>query len=53
MLFSRVASFFAFTLALGGLVGAKPAAQAANMGAVQQVILDLKTSTDAIVPEIS
>ena len=54
MLFSRVASFVACSLALGGAALAKPAtfAKRADLTAVQNVITDLQSSANVIVPQI-
>ncbi|KAL5494863.1 hypothetical protein ACEPAI_325 [Sanghuangporus weigelae] len=52
MLFSRVVSFFAFSMTLGGLSVASPAAGQPNLGAVQNVVTNLKSTTDIIVPEL-
>ncbi|KAL5519349.1 hypothetical protein ACEPAH_1032 [Sanghuangporus vaninii] len=52
MLFSRVVSFFAFSMALGGLSVASPAAEQPNLGAVQSVVTNLRSTTDTIVPEL-
>ena len=53
MLFSRIISFFALSMTLGSVSFARPAAEQSNLATVQNIVLNLKTTTDTVLPELS
>lgn len=55
MLFSRIATFFAFIFTLGILAAAKPVEleNRANDASIQSAIATLQSKTNTILPQIS
>ena len=53
MLFSRIISFFALSVTLVSVSFARPAAEQSNLATVQNIVLNLKATTDTVLPELS
>lgn len=53
MLFSRFVSFVAFTAAVGGVAIASPAAEKRDAASVQNIVDDLQSKVNSILPQIS